>query len=130
MKIDDTTLKAAFNLAANRTKKRYLEGRLPQWIDAKGLLALMADKIARYYENGGHDEILDLAVDSLSALALLIAGGKQDSKVDVDEDRSIAEEIAAEEVPRDREINPNAVVEGEEDDSRWKADGAGVRLTI
>lgn len=122
--MNEQLLKTAFTLVASQVKRRYKQGKIQTWQSTDGYLALMVDKIQRYFTKGGYDEVLDLCVDSVVALSTLIQYSNDAKRVDeaLDTEEVTAEleqEIAAEMPPEERKVNPNALEEGGALDPRW-----------
>jgi len=125
--MNEQHLKHSFSLVAGQVKRRLRQGKLQTWQSTDGYLALMVDKIQRYFSaNGGYDELLDLCVDSVVALSTLLASSNSDGSdrtedEDVEIERQLIAEMLPQVPPEQRQINPNALEEGEELDPRWTA---------
>ena len=129
LRISEDLLKEVFRLVAMHTKKRFFEGRISQWLSTEGHLALMSDKITRYYSTKKYEELLDLCVDSIVALGSIPLPIKSNNFDTGEIEEELKEEIAEE--PPEKQINPNAFEEsGQSLDNRWRPDGDGVRLDI
>lgn len=119
-------IQAVCNILANYTIKAIRDGQVPSFLNIDGSLALMQNKIFRYFKTKKHDEIIDLAIDAIIIATKAIMDSNASPikyPPDKEKDEYSDTEEADPEYDGDKPYSAKDLGVSEEDiDERWKSD--------